>query len=168
MGTTSYHPSSDESPIPKLLIRDARPSYGSGGLLTERVTGVSQHDHRALIRKIEKGLDVSAFKVISESLQLAQSELADVLSIPTSTLARRKKEKELHFNPLESDRIVRLTRLWDSAVKLMEGDKNKARAWLQTPLDIFGDKSPMAYAKTSIGAEDVEDLIGRMRHGVFS
>ena len=35
-------------------------------------------------------------------------------------------------------------------------------------MDIFGGETPMQHAKTEKGAREVEDLIGRIRNGVFS
>ncbi|MCU7862225.1 MAG: DUF2384 domain-containing protein, partial [Candidatus Thiodiazotropha sp. (ex Lucinoma kastoroae)] len=96
----------------------------------------------------------------------SQKDIAQVLSIPSSTLQRRKKTGHLQTD--ESDRVVRLAHLKDAALALMQGDDNAAVAWLHTPLDVLGGESPLEHASTELGARDVEDLIGRLRHGVFS
>lgn len=68
----------------------------------------------------------------------------------------------------ESDLIVRLAQLKDAAIVLMRGDEELALSWLHSPLDVLGGKSPLEHATTELGARDVEDLIGRLRNGVFS
>jgi putative toxin-antitoxin system antitoxin component (TIGR02293 family) len=100
------------------------------------------------------------------ALHTSQKEIAQVLSIPPSTLQRRKKSGQLQTD--ESDRVVRLASLKDATVAMMQGDDEAAVAWLRTPLDILGGESPLEHASTELGARDVEDLIGRLRHGVFS
>ena len=115
---------------------------------------------------IKKGLKFATIARLGKALDISQKEVAQLLSITPSTLNRRKKEGQLH--PDESDRVVRFARLKDAALTLMRDDDQAAVAWLQTPLDILGGESPLDYATTELGARDVEDLIGRLRHGVFS
>lgn len=64
--------------------------------------------------------------------------------------------------------IVRLAQLKDAASALMRGDEELALSWLHSPLDVLGGKSPLEHATTELGARDVENLIGRLRNGVFS
>jgi putative toxin-antitoxin system antitoxin component (TIGR02293 family) len=56
---------------------------------------------------------------------------------------------------------------FDKAVGLFEGDVAAARAWLETPSKALGSETPLAAVETEIGAREVEDLIGRLEHGVF-
>jgi putative toxin-antitoxin system antitoxin component (TIGR02293 family) len=51
---------------------------------------------------------------------------------------------------------------------LFEGDVAAAVNWLNTPRKLLGDRSPLAYARTETGAREVENLIGRLEHGIFS
>lgn len=131
-----------------------------------KVTGVASGNRAEMLKSIKRGLSFGAIAQLETELQASQKELSYVLSIPQSTLTRRKKEGLLH--PDESDRVVRLAHLKDAALALMHGDENAAIAWLRTPLDIFGGETPLEYSSTELGARDVEDLIGRLRHGVFS
>lgn len=63
------------------------------------------------------------------------------------------------------DEITKLTEL---ATEMMNGDGTAATLWLNTPAAIFDNKSPLEHATTKQGFIDVEDLIGRIRHGIFS
>ncbi|MCU7919049.1 MAG: DUF2384 domain-containing protein [Candidatus Thiodiazotropha sp. (ex Epidulcina cf. delphinae)] len=134
--------------------------------LVAKVTGVRSGSREKMLTRIKKGLKFTAIAQLENALHASQKEIAQVLSIPLSTLNRRKKEGHLQTD--ESDRVVRLAHLTDAALALMQGDEKAAVAWLRTPLDILGGESPLEHAGTELGARDVEDLIGRLRHGVFS
>jgi putative toxin-antitoxin system antitoxin component (TIGR02293 family) len=67
----------------------------------------------------------------------------------------------------ESDRVVRFARLLGQAIKLM-GDEEDARQWLNSPQFGLGGAVPLDYAKTEVGAREVENLLGRIEHGVYS
>ncbi len=82
------------------------------------------------------------------------------------TLARRQREGQL--NPEESDRLLRASRIFEMAVDLFEGDKDEARRWLLTGNPALAGTSPLEFTSTEAGAREVEHLIGRLQHGVFS
>jgi uncharacterized protein (DUF2384 family) len=42
------------------------------------------------------------------------------------------------------------------------------RAWLTCEQVGLGGEIPLAYAETEVGAREVEDLLGRIEHGVYS
>lgn len=151
----------------RIMNTEADRKTGKGrDLLVARVTGVRSGSQEKMLAKIKKGLRFSAIAQLENALHASQKDIAEVLSISSSTLQRRKKSGHLQTD--ESDRVVRLARLKDAALALMQGDDDAAVTWLHTPLDVLGGESPLAHASTELGARDVEDLIGRLRHGVFS
>ena len=58
--------------------------------------------------------------------------------------------------------------LLQQASDMMQQDSDRAKIWFETKMDVFGGETPMQHAKTGKGALEVEDLIGRIRNGVFS
>lgn len=116
--------------------------------------------------RIAQGLPYKTFDSLVLALDSTQNELASLLMIPRSTLRRRKDSGVFHAD--ESDRVVRYARIKDAATQLMDGDENAALDWLKTPLSVLAEKTPLDCAKTEVGARDVEQLIGRISHGVFS
>ena len=131
-----------------------------------QVTGISPTQRAEMLETIRQGLRFGAVEQLELALRASRKEMAAVLSIPISTLTRRKNEGSLRSD--ESDRVVRVAHLADAAIAMMHGDQNAALNWLRTPLDILGNETPLMRASTELGARDVEDLIGRLRHGVFS
>jgi putative toxin-antitoxin system antitoxin component (TIGR02293 family) len=124
----------------------------------------AKHPHE-LIRRIQKGLPFSDLKVLQDSIDMPFEQLAAKLAISRSTLQRRKVAGRL--SPEESDKVLRFSRLLRQAADLF-GDIDKGRAWLKHPQYGLGGAVPLDYAETEIGAREVENLLGRMKYGVYS
>ena len=118
-----------------------------------------------LIRQIQKGLRFSELETLQNSLHLPFEQLAAKLAISRSTLQRRKAAGRL--SPDESDKVMRYSRLVRQAADLF-GDIQKARAWLKHPQYGLGGAVPLDYARTETGAREVENLLGRIKYGVYS
>ena len=132
----------------------------------EKKTHVAKAKHPTeLIRQIQKGLRFSELETLQNSIDLPFEQLAAKLSISRSTLQRRKAAGRL--SPDESDRVIRYSRLLQQAADFF-GDIEKARAWLKHPQYGLGGAVPLDYARTEAGAREVENLLGRMKYGVYS
>jgi len=118
-----------------------------------------------LIQNIKKGLPISAFEKIQKELDVSADTLASAVNIASRTLARRKKEGR--FQPDESERVLRIASLFDRALQVLH-NQNRVKMWLKSPQKALGGKTPLEYSDTEPGAREVEDLLGRLEHGVFS
>jgi len=118
-----------------------------------------------LIAVVQTGLPIEELKDLQASLQMPMEQLVPLLGISKATLHRRKTGGRL--GAAESDRVVRFARLMGQAVEVMESTAG-ARHWLNSPQFGLGGAVPLAYAGTEIGAREVEDLLGRIEHGVYS
>lgn len=143
------------------------PSIAHRDLDYYRWVGVRARSVAGVVERVEEGLPLRALERLGKLLALkGSSEIASLLLIPPRTFYYRKKAKRL--TPGESDRLLRTARIFGLAVDLFGGDRQAARQWLQTPKRALGDATPLGYAGTEVGAREVEDLIGRAEHGVFS
>lgn len=70
--------------------------------------------------------------------------------------------------PDESERLLRISRIVDQAIVLFEGDRGAALQRLGAYQPALNSQNPLELARTEIGAREVENLIGRLEHGVFS
>ncbi len=132
----------------------------------EKKTHVAKAKHPTeLIRQIQKGLRFSELETLQSTIGLPFEQLAAKLSISRSTLQRRKAAGRL--SPDESDKVMRYSRLLHQATDFF-GDIEKARAWLKHPQYGLGGAVPLDYATTETGAREVENLLGRMKYGVYS
>ena len=114
--------------------------------------------------RLEEGLSYEALERLRRVLDLPLSRVSALLQIPPRTLARRKEAKRLQ--PDESDRLVRLSRLVGLALQLFEGDLEETRNWLNAPHGALSGETPLEFATTGVGAREVENLIGRLEHGI--
>ena len=67
----------------------------------------------------------------------------------------------------ESERLFRIASLFDRAVEVL-GDKETAKQWFKGPKRALGGQTPLQFADTEPGANEVAALLGRLEHGVFS
>jgi putative toxin-antitoxin system antitoxin component (TIGR02293 family) len=118
-----------------------------------------------LVRRIQKGLPFSELKALRKQLDLPLDELASKLSISRATLHRRKDGGRLSTE--ESDKVVRFSRLLEHAANVF-GAVEKGRAWLKFPQHGLGGAVPLDYAKTEVGAHEVDNLLGRIDYDVYS
>ena len=116
-----------------------------------------------LIAALKEGLPADRVEKLRDSLQVTTGLVAELLGIPSSTLARRRRAGRLGKD--ESERAYRVARLLDRATGVF-GSLERARTWLKRPQYAFGGVSPLAFADTEPGAREVEDLLGRIEHGI--
>ncbi len=115
---------------------------------------------------VRSGLPFAMLDEVAVAAGIGRLTLARVIDLPATTLARRRKAGQL--TPEESDRLVRVARLVAMAHDLMRGDGDAACRWLGDPHELLEGESPLERASTEVGSREVEDLIGRLRHGIFS
>jgi putative toxin-antitoxin system antitoxin component (TIGR02293 family) len=128
--------------------------------------GLRQTETDALIEEILAGLSFKTLETFSFESRLPVTEIASLIEVPQRTLARRRVVGRLSSE--ESERLLRLSRIFEKAVALFEGNVDAAITWLKRPKRALGDKSPLTYSRTELGARQVEDLIGGLEHGVFA
>jgi putative toxin-antitoxin system antitoxin component (TIGR02293 family) len=128
--------------------------------------GLTAANPAELIEQLERGFSFKTLQTFESRSGLALSRLAATIGIPERTLARRKVSRRL--TPEESERLLRISAVFEDAVDLFEGDVAAAVNWLTTPRKALGDRPPLTYARTEPGAREVENLIGRLEHGIFS
>ena|SRR6266478_4966003 len=128
--------------------------------------GIRETRIDALIEEVRAGLPFKALESFSAESGIAVSEIAELIELPDRTLARRKVIGRLSSG--ESERLLRLSNVFQKAVGLFEGNVDAAVVWLKRPKKALGDKSPWTYLTTELGAREVEDLIGELEQGVFA
>lgn len=118
-----------------------------------------------MIDMIHDGLPIDAFYRLRQKLDLSEKEFCEVINMSKRTLTRRKQEGRLAF--AESERVLRLARLLDKAVEAFGDNEGLAARWFKSPARGLGGKSPLEFAQTEIGSQEVYALLVRIEHGVF-
>jgi putative toxin-antitoxin system antitoxin component (TIGR02293 family) len=128
--------------------------------------GLSANHTDDLIRAVKRGFPIRALQSFSAVTGLSPSRIASVIEIPERTFARRRGAGRLASD--ESERLLRIATVFEKAVELFEGDVSEALHWLATPKKTLGNNIPLSYSRFEPGAREVENLIGRLEHGVFT
>jgi putative toxin-antitoxin system antitoxin component (TIGR02293 family) len=126
--------------------------------------GIRSKNIDDLILKVKKGLPVSAFEKLRKKLGVSDNFLSQIVNIPRRTLTRRKQQGRLNAD--ESEKVLRIARLYDRALEVFE-DQQAAENWLKEPARGLGEAIPLKYARTELGAQEVERLLTRIEYGVF-
>lgn len=156
MATPSKTQRIEPKPPPRIVRFSTR-----GASLGLRSTSTPQ-----LIEQLGVGLSFETLQALAFNTGLDVAILAALIGIPDRTLARRRTAGRLA--PEESERLLRISNIFEKAVDLFEGDVESAVHWLTTPKKALGRQQPLQYSRTEPGAREVENLIGRVEHGVFA
>lgn len=150
-------------------VSAARKESFGGGIVNGFVHGTGRKGQAlavgSLIVSLRSGLPVGELDALQHGLGLPMEKLVPLLGISKATLHRRKATGRL--DPAESDRLVRFARLLGQAAFVMESVEN-GRRWLLSPQMGLGGAVPLEFAETEVGAREVENLLGRIEHGVYS
>ncbi|MGH9946566.1 MAG: type II RES/Xre toxin-antitoxin system antitoxin [Pyrinomonadaceae bacterium] len=138
-----------------------RPRYSENSLL-----GLRSENNLKLARQVETGLAYSSLERLSKISGLSVESLRVAVRMSRRTITRRRIEKRL--SPDESDRLVSVSRLLAQAFDLFEGNIPSAVRWFTSPNKALGKITPLEAAATEVGSREVENLIGRLEHGVFT
>lgn len=139
------------------VMQDVAPS--------EYLGGGPVRSTEALLTEVRGGLPLERMENVRRRLDLTLDELAGQLGMSRATLHRRRREGRL--SPDESDRLVRYARLLAQAEEVF-GPGEPAREFFHQPATGLGGETPLEYARTELGAREVERLLGRIGHGVYS
>lgn len=115
-----------------------------------------------IFRVVAQGISIRTYNRVASRLQIPNDLVA-----PESTVRRRLGKSSSRFTEAESERLVRVTRVFAEAVELF-GDEKTALDWCNTPADYLQGQppvTPMMLAATDAGARLVESHIKRTAYG---
>ena len=118
-----------------------------------------------VVQKIRAGIPAEAFIQIADRLDLSQEELATKLGLVARTIHRKRKASET-LSSADSEKVMRVARIWNSARDLFTTDEAIAQ-WLTTPAVPLGHVPPLDLLDTDVGAADVEGFIKGLAYGNF-
>jgi putative toxin-antitoxin system antitoxin component (TIGR02293 family) len=128
----------------------------------ETALGLSIRSGRDLIAAVRHGLSVKAVEHVLDTGRMTLSEI-DLVVLPRKTLSHRRKIGTLTAD--QSDRLMRAARVLAAAEDTF-GSQEKAAKWLRRPTSALDGETPLSLLDTSEGALQVENLLGRISHGI--
>jgi len=97
------------------------------------------------------------------ALDLPVRTVAEALGISERTMHRLKHAPVV---PVAiADKVARTLDALGRATEVLE-TRAAARRWLARPNPVFGGRVPLALLDTSLGWEEVKQVLGRIEHGV--
>jgi putative toxin-antitoxin system antitoxin component (TIGR02293 family) len=114
---------------------------------------------------IEAGVPLSAIADFAAKSGVPMKDIYAIV-IPARTLKHRRARKQ-NLTLDESDKLARLVRVFDHAVKVFESPE-RAMRWLNSPKHRFDERTPLQMLNTEIGANSVENFLGQIDYGMFA
>lgn len=111
----------------------------------------------------EKGVPLSMLEEFAAYSGFAVSDLFEVV-IAARTLKHRRSRNE-SFNLDESDRLARVARLFQLAVRVF-GSAEVAHRWLLLPKIRFDQRSPLSMMRTELGGQLVQEFLFQIDEGM--
>jgi len=115
-------------------------------------------------REIERGLPLSTLEEFSAYSGIAVKDLLEVV-IPARTLKHRRQRQE-PLNLDESDRLARVARMYELAVKVYD-DREDGRRWLCGKKHRFDDRTALEMLRSEAGEKAVKDYLIQIDEGMF-
>jgi putative toxin-antitoxin system antitoxin component (TIGR02293 family) len=166
MATSTTHRQSGPKPSKDLAHFTSLMNGGAGGHFHVVLLGVKASDWPELMRIAARGLTYDSLEHFQRNTGIAYEKLLAWVQISPRTMARRKQQRR--FLPGESDRLLRASRVFGKALELFEGDRDAASEWMLSPQPALGGATPIDVAQTELGSREIENLVGRIEHGVYS
>ncbi len=115
-----------------------------------------------LVQLVRRGLPVEAVDRLMATFGVTGEEL-DRVVIPRKTLYHRRKIGTLSTE--QSERVLRVARVLTIATETF-GSAGKAMQWVRRRTRPLGGEAPLTLLDTEEGAHLVENLLGRIAHGI--
>jgi putative toxin-antitoxin system antitoxin component (TIGR02293 family) len=129
-----------------------------------KVLGRALRSADDLATRVREGLPFSSLRAVMEQYGIAGEVICTILHLSRRNLLRRKEQGRL--SPDESDRLYRLARVLAHANRVFR-DLEESAEWIQAPNRSLGKQQPLALLDTDIGAQQVDDVLGRIEHGII-
>lgn len=155
---------SESNPAPQMAPAAAAAALLGGRAAIRRRIETALDIHDALL----EGLPGSALSHLLEHVvELEPEEVLRAVGVSARTVQRRS------HRPREALSVEQSSRTWKSAELLAKatvvfGDQVGAEQWLASPAFGLGNRRPIDLLSTPVGAGFVEQLLGRIEHGIYS
>ena len=115
-----------------------------------------------IVQTVRRGAGLAEVQEILDAGTLTATELDHVV-LPRRTLAHRRKLGSL--TPEQADRLLRVRRILEMAANTF-GSQETAGIWLRRSNAVLSGERPIDLLDTDTGTRMVENLLGRIDHGV--
>lgn len=118
-----------------------------------------------VIRSARAGIKTGYYLELGSRLGLSLQELASILNVSLRTLQRYDAEHMLDAD--QSAKVISLEMLMAHGLEVFGGQQS-FNDWLRDPVMELENQSPLSFLDTSFGFMVLEQLLGRIEHGIFA
>lgn len=117
-----------------------------------------------VIDKSRQGMLRSEADKVAQLTGLTDLELARILNMSVRNLHRLKADDKLARDA--SERLLLLTNLLKHGLDVFDEDAQTLAEWLRSPIRELNTQSPLSLLDTTTGFGLVDDVLGRIEHGI--
>ncbi|KAB7729975.1 DUF2384 domain-containing protein [Rudanella paleaurantiibacter] len=117
-----------------------------------------------MIARSRQGVPRVEVDQVAELVGLTDKEMAPILNMSERNMHRLKDEDRLARD--SSERLLLLTNLLRHALDVFDGDAETVASWLRTPIRELAQQAPIQLLDTTTGFGLVDDVLGRIEHGI--
>ncbi|WP_240773302.1 antitoxin Xre/MbcA/ParS toxin-binding domain-containing protein [Pontibacter sp. SGAir0037] len=124
------------------------------------------HNTHDFILASREGISVAVIKVLQSRIGLTNKMMSSILEISESTLQRLIKQKS-RLGKSESEAAYEISKIIAKGIEVF-GDEQDFTEWLNTKNIALGDERPIDWLDSSIGREQLVDLLVGIQYGHYS
>jgi putative toxin-antitoxin system antitoxin component (TIGR02293 family) len=132
-----------------------RPPRGAAGSLQD------------LVDAVQSRLTFADLERFRRELAQTRAQFSSLMNVSERTLARYADDATRHVDAAIAERALRLARIQALAEYVLE-DATAGRQWLATPQPGLRGRAPNDLIGSEFGAREVETLLNRIEHGVYT
>jgi putative toxin-antitoxin system antitoxin component (TIGR02293 family) len=143
------------------IIKPVKQKTGTRNLIAD----VTKWNTSQMIEVIEHGVTKSEVEEVKSQTGLDYETLAHILTVTKATLHNKKGNDT--FNAVVSERLLLLADLYAYGIEVF-GEKERFNRWLVSEIRALAFKRPIDKLNTTLGIQEVKQIIGRIDYGVYS
>jgi len=116
---------------------------------------------------VRNGLPIVALRTVQGYLQFSNRDMSQLLAMSESTYQRRLKTPDVLLKGDEAEKTIELSTVVAKGLEVFE-DEEDFRTWLNSPVAALGGQTPRALLPSTLGRQQVLDLLVRVEHGLYS
>lgn len=127
-------------------------------------TAIEKYAPYTVIDKSREGVPRGEVDRVANLVSLTDKEMARILNMSERNLHRLRSEDRLARDA--SERLLLLTNLLGHALDVFDGDAETVADWLRTPIRELNHQPPLYLLDIATGFGLVDDVLGRIEHGI--
>ncbi len=116
--------------------------------------------------RVSKDLSIKAVRALQDRMNFTNKEVSRFIAISESTLQRRLKEQTV-LTADEAEKTIQVATVIAQGISVFE-DEDDFRDWLHIRNPALGDIKPIELMHSSIGREQIMDLLNRIEYSIYS